>query len=38
MHLEKLNNAILLPVFLYCGLQVSRMPVSVFLQSDIAQI
>lgn len=38
MHLEKLNYATLLLVYLYNGLQVSRIPVSVFLQSDRVQI
>lgn len=38
MHLEKLNYATLLLVYLYDGLQVSRIPASVFLQSDSVQI
>lgn len=37
MHLEKLSYATLLLVYSHNGLQVSRIPVSVFLPSDMVQ-
>lgn len=38
MHIENLNNGTLLLLFFYYGLQVSRVPTSVFLRSVRVQI